>query len=199
MSLMRMVESTDEVVQEFQNECKHMDIRCNAYSGHWMCNTCSKELNLIHIVEPANEVTKELQNECKHMDITRNAYNDCWICNSCSKEINCPHRNKVRNYENSHLVCYDCGVQMEEIFCLPDISRILKKEYDYEKNDDDFDSEIYDFIDNCRKRLYLYDSLTHEIYNHFIKIKNNQSKKGKIPLAVVILFDGNLRSKKLFA
>ena len=60
MSLMLMVESTDEVVQEFKNECKHMDIRRNAYSGHWMCNTCSKELNIIHIGEPTNEMTQEL-------------------------------------------------------------------------------------------------------------------------------------------
>ena len=32
---------------------------------------------------------------------------------------NCPHLNQIENFENSFLVCRDCGLEVQQIYCNP--------------------------------------------------------------------------------
>ena len=62
---------------------------------------------------------------------------------------NCPHLNQVENFENSFMVCTDCGVEIEQIYCNPPLSSCDEKWIDEQSFFKSYNDKQFDFIDNC--------------------------------------------------
>ena len=106
---------------------------------------------------------------------------------------NCPHLNQIENFEQSHLVCTDCGLEVEQIFCyepkISNDSEILAAVSYY--ND-----EHFEFIDNTIRRSDLPDEFSLEIYKYFRKKKRlNKQSKDLNTLAAFCIYDWSRKHK----
>ena len=43
---------------------------------------------------------------------------------------NCPHLNQIENFENSFMVCTDCGLEVDQIYCNPPTTSSDEKWFD---------------------------------------------------------------------
>ncbi len=83
-------------------------------------------------------------------------------------EKTCSHSKQVENADKSYFICDECGIQLQQIFhCANNNYELVQ----HNKNN------MYEFIDNCVRRLNLPDCMTKEIYDHFMKIKIKISLK----------------------
>ena len=84
---------------------------------------------------------------------------------------NCPHLNQVENFENSFMVCTDCGLEVQQIYCNPPLSSCDVKWFDEQSYFKYYKDPQFDFIDNCVRRDNIPDSCTYEIYDLYRKEK----------------------------
>ena len=83
----------------------------------------------------------------------------------------CSHSKQVENADNSYFVCDNCGLQLQQIF------RCAYNNYDFVKYNR---NNVYEFIDNCVRRLNLPECMTKEIFDHFMKIEVKRPHKNAI-------------------
>ena len=87
-------------------------------------------------------------------------------------EKTCLHTEQVEDTDNSYFICTECGIQLQQIFhCAYNNYEVVQ----CDKNN------IYEFIDNCARRLNLPDCMTKEIFDHFMKIKEKKAIKCHSP------------------
>ena len=84
---------------------------------------------------------------------------------------NCPHLNQVENFENSFMVCTDCGLEVQQIYCNPPLSSCDEKWFDEQSYFKCYNDPQFDFIDNCIRRDKIPDSCVYEIYDYYRKTK----------------------------
>ena len=95
-------------------------------------------------------------------------------------EKKCSHSVQVENADNSYLICDECGVQLQQIF------HYANNNYEfvqYNKNN------MYEFIDNCVRRLNLPECMTKEIFDHFMKIKVKKAHKNVVHVASYSIYN----------
>ena len=83
-------------------------------------------------------------------------------------EKTCLHTEQVEDADNSYFICTECGIQLQQIF------HRAYNNYEVVQCDK---NNIYEFIDNCARRLNLPDCMTKEIFDHFMKIKVKKAIK----------------------
>ena len=89
---------------------------------------------------------------------------------------NCPHLNQIENYENSFLVCTDCGLETQQIFCDPPMIS-TNEQWSNDRSFFKYTDKQFDFIDNCIRRDYIPDSCAYEIYDYYLKFKSKNTQK----------------------
>ena len=95
-------------------------------------------------------------------------------------EKTCLHTEQVEDTDNSYFICTECGIQLQQIFhCAYNNYEVVQ----CDKNN------IYEFIDNCARRLNLPDCMTKEIFDHFMKIKVKKGHKNVIHLASYSIYN----------
>ena len=95
-------------------------------------------------------------------------------------EKTCLHTEQVEDADNSYFICTECGIQLQQIFhCAYNNYEVVQ----CDKNN------IYEFIDNCARRLNLPDCMTKEIFDHFMKIKVKKGHKNVIHLASYSIYN----------
>ena len=103
---------------------------------------------------------------------------------------NCSHLNQVENFENSFMVCTDCGVEIEQIYCNPPLSSCDEKWINEQSFFKSYNDKQFDFIDNCIRRDQIPDSCTFKIYDHYLKIKTEHDQKTNLnEVAAVAIYD----------
>lgn len=95
-------------------------------------------------------------------------------------EETCSHSRQVENADNSYFVCDNCGLQLQQIF------RCAYNNYDFVKYNR---NNVYEFIDNCVRRLNLPECMTKEIFDHFMKIEVKRPHKDAIHLASYSIYN----------
>ena len=93
---------------------------------------------------------------------------------------NCPHLNQIENFENSFMVCTDCGLEVEQIYCNPPTTSNDEKWFNEKSFFKTYTNKQFDFIDNCVRRDKIPDSCAYEIYDHYLKIKSKTKQKTKL-------------------
>ena len=95
-------------------------------------------------------------------------------------EKTCLHTEQIEDMDNSYYICNECGIQLQQIFhCANNNYELIQ----CDKNN------IYEFIDNCARRLNLPDCMTKEIFDHFMKIKLKKGHKNVIHLASYSIYN----------
>ena len=78
---------------------------------------------------------------------------------------NCPHLNQIENFENSFMVCTDCGVEVQQIYSDPTLSSCdvnwIEEQSFFQSCPND---KQFEFIDNCVRRDSIPDSCAYEIF-----------------------------------
>ena len=95
-------------------------------------------------------------------------------------EETCLHTEQVEDADNSYFICTECGIQLQQIF------HRAYNNYEVVQCDK---NNIYEFIDNCARRLNLPDCMTKEIFDHFIKFKVKKPHKDAIHLASYSIYN----------
>ena len=95
-------------------------------------------------------------------------------------EKTCSHSKQVENADKSYFICDECGIQLQQIFhCANNNYELVQ----HNKNN------MYEFIDNCVRRLNLPDCMTKEIYDHFMKIKIEKAHKNVVHVASYSIYN----------
>ena len=95
-------------------------------------------------------------------------------------EKTCLHSKQVENADNSYFICAECGLQLQQIFhCANNNYEFVQ----YKKNN------MYEFIDNCVRRLNLPECMTKEIFDHFMKIKVKKAHKNVLHVASYSIYN----------
>ena len=119
----------------------------------------------------------------------------------------CDHYNKIINNDN-YLTCVTCGLEIEQIFCHPDIydhdsniftpitdfkARKLEEIPTFTKNSKIVSGKtkkkVIDLIDKVIRQLYLPEYLVKETYNHFLDLRSECTRKSNLELASLALYD----------
>ena len=122
----------------------------------------------------------------------------CFFQKCCSQNVVFffIHLNQVENFENSFMVCTDCGVEIEQIYCNPPLSSCDEKWINEQSFFKSYNDKQFDFIDNCIRRDQIPDSCTYKIYDHYLKIKTEHDQKTNLnEVAAVAIYDWK---KKIF-
>ena len=90
---------------------------------------------------------------------------------------NCPHLNQIENFENSFMVCTDCGLEVQQIYCNPPLVSCDVKWFDEQSYFKYYNDPQFDFIDNCIRRDKIPDSCVYEIYDYYLKTKLETTQK----------------------
>ena len=90
---------------------------------------------------------------------------------------NCPHLNQVENFENSFMVCTDCGLEVQQIYCDPPLSSCDKKWFHEQSYFKYYNDPQFDYIDNCIRRDKVPDSCVYEVYDYYLKTKLKTTQK----------------------
>ena len=111
---------------------------------------------------------------------------------------NCPHLHQVENFENSFMVCTDCGLEVEQIYCDPPLSSSNEKWIQEQSFFKSYNDKQFEFIDNCIRRDSIPDSCAYEIYDYYLKIKSEHDQKTNLnQVAAVAIYDWK-KEKKVF-
>lgn len=103
---------------------------------------------------------------------------------------NCPHLNQIENYENSFMVCTDCGLEVEQIYCNPPTSSNGENWFNEKSFFKTYTDKQFDFIDNCVRRDKIPDSCAYEIYDYYLKIKSKIKQTTKLnEVAALAIYD----------
>ena len=103
---------------------------------------------------------------------------------------NCPHLNQIENFENSFMVCTDCGLEVEQIYCNPPMTSSDEKLFDKKSFFKTYPDRQFEFIDNCVRRDKIPDSCVYEIYDYYLKIKSKTEQKTKLnEVAALAIYD----------
>lgn len=103
---------------------------------------------------------------------------------------NCPHLNQIENFENSFLVCRDCGLEVQQIYCNPPLWSSDEKWFNERSFFKTYADKQFDFIDNCIRRDKIPDSCVYEIYDYYLKIKSETKQKTKLnEVAAVAIYN----------
>ena len=119
----------------------------------------------------------------------------------------CDHDNKIIN-NNNYLTCITCGLEIEQIFCHPDIyahdsiiftlitdfnARKLEEVPTFTKNSKIVSGKtkekVVDLIDKVIRQLYLPEYLKRETYDHFLDLRSECTRKSNLELASFAFYD----------
>ena len=125
----------------------------------------------------------------------------------------CTHYDTVINSEN-FLTCITCGLELEQIFCHPDIYdhdsnistpitdldvRKLEENPTFTKNSKLVSgltkTKVIDLIDKVIRQFYLPECLVKETYDHFLYLRSKTNKKSNFDLASYAIYDYFIREK----
>lgn len=103
---------------------------------------------------------------------------------------NCPHLNQIENFENSFMVCTDCGVEVQQIYCDPPLSACDANWVEEQSFFKSYNNKQFEFIENCVRRDSIPDSCAYEIYDYYLKIKSKHNQKNNLnEVAAVAIYD----------